>query len=131
MALRVEVEPELVVLAERQLLGQALANLVDNAIKYAGGEGEISIEARRRGDRIVVAVGDHGPGIPESEREHVLERLVRLDNARSVPGTGLGLSFVAAVARLHGCALELRDNAPGLRVEISLTPASQPVPADS
>jgi signal transduction histidine kinase len=131
LALEIDVEPDLVVRAERQLLGQALANLVDNAIKYAANGRSIEISARRKGARIVVSVGDHGPGIAEADRERVLERLVRLDRSRSLPGSGLGLSFVAAVARLHGCELVLEDNHPGLRVALIFgdEPSSDPANA--
>ena len=115
LALRSHVEPALAVAAERQLLGQALANLVDNALKYAHGSDVIAIDARRSRGGVEISVADRGPGIPAADRARVLDRLVRLDASRGVPGTGLGLSFVAAVARLHGGAFELEDHAPGLR----------------
>ncbi|HEB90815.1 MAG TPA: HAMP domain-containing protein [Deltaproteobacteria bacterium] len=120
LELRVSVEPDLRVTADRQLLGQALANLIDNAMKYAPDGRSIEVEARRRGDAIEISVSDHGPGIPAPDRERVLDRLVRLEPSRSVPGTGLGLSFVAAVARLHGGTLELVDNDPGLRCTLHI-----------
>jgi len=114
----------LIVQGSRELIGQALANLLDNAIKYGGRDG-IALEARREGERIVLNVADRGPGIPEGERERVLDRFVRLEDARSRPGFGLGLSLVNAVVRLHQGTLALKDNAPGLRVEIAL-PAERP-----
>lgn len=120
MTLAIDIEPDLDVVMDRQLLSQAIANLVDNAIKYAREGGLIAIQAHRRGDRVVLGVGDRGPGIPEEDRARVVERLVRLDASRTVPGSGLGLSFVSAVARLHGADLQLVDNEPGLRAEISL-----------
>jgi signal transduction histidine kinase len=78
------------------------------------------VTAGRAGDRVVISVGDRGPGIPEEERGRVLERFVRLEGARTRPGFGLGLSLAAAVARLHGGGLTLEDNVPGLRVTLAL-----------
>ena len=123
LALDVAAEPGLMVNGNRELIGQALANLIDNAIKYgADGKGpkRIALRAGRDEGRILLKVADHGPGIPEAERVHVLDRFVRLEKARSRPGFGLGLSLVAAVARLHGGSLALADNAPGLAVTMSL-----------
>ena len=110
----------------RELISQALANLVENAIKYgkpsADPQGsvvsldarQIVIESRREGDQVLLSVTDHGPGIPESERKHAMERFVRLDSSRSQPGSGLGLSLASAVATLHGGELRLGDAYPGL-----------------
>ncbi|WP_230531840.1 HAMP domain-containing sensor histidine kinase [Microvirga roseola] len=124
VALEVAVEGDLPVHGSRELLGQAMANLLDNALKYGAAPGgpaqAISVEARRRDGEVLVVVADRGPGIPEAERNRVLERFVRLETARSRPGFGLGLSLVAAVARLHGGALRLEDNRPGLRVVLAL-----------
>ena len=111
--------------ASRELVGQALANLVDNAIKYgapaaSGATGEIQVAARRDGDRTLLMVSDRGPSIAEKDRARVLERFVRLESSRSLPGAGLGLSLAAAVARLHGGELRLEDHAPGLRVTLAL-----------
>lgn len=100
----------------RELLGQALANLIDNAMKY--GAGHIRVAARAEGPMIRISVADDGPGITEAQRPEALRRFGRLDAARSMSGAGLGLSLAAAVARLHGGALDLQDNAPGLRVVI-------------
>jgi signal transduction histidine kinase len=105
--------------ANRELFGQAIFNLVDNAIKYAGG-GPVTVTLRRAGKSVEVAVADRGPGIAAEDRERALKRFVRLDKSRSQPGTGLGLSLVAAVARLHAGSVRLEDNAPGLRVVLSL-----------
>jgi signal transduction histidine kinase len=104
-----------VIRGNRNLVSQALANLVDNAIKYtpAGGAVSVSLENGSTGPMLVVA--DSGPGIPVEDRPRVTERFVRLESSRHSPGTGLGLSLVAAVARLHEAKLELQDNAPGLR----------------
>jgi signal transduction histidine kinase len=115
--------------ADRQLLGQAIANLLDNAIKYgapaegatgSGTKPEIGIAARAGGNMAEIVVTDHGPGVPAQERERVLGRFVRLEASRSEPGSGLGLSLVAAVASLHGGTLKLEDNKPGLRVVLTL-----------
>jgi signal transduction histidine kinase len=111
------------------LIGQALANLVDNALKYGAAPpdearaNEISIEAHSEGETVVVEVTDRGPGVPVEDRERVLDRFVRLESARTRAGSGLGLSLVAAVAHLQGGALRLEDNAPGLRVRLTF-PAS-------
>jgi signal transduction histidine kinase len=110
----------------RELISQALANLVENAIKYGkpvvrpidpeavAATKEILIEARREGDAVLLSVTDHGPGIPEGDRKHAVGRFVRLDSSRSQPGSGLGLSLASAVATLHGGELRLGDAHPGL-----------------
>ena len=111
----------LAITGDRHLLSQALANLADNAVKYTPPGGAVTVVARRpddSGDEIELAVADSGPGIPEADRERVLERFVRLEASRNSPGSGLGLSLVAAVARLHGAELVLEDNTPGLRVSL-------------
>jgi signal transduction histidine kinase len=112
----------------RELISQALANLVENAIKYgkpspvvqpldpaaAARTREILIEARRENDHVLLSVTDHGPGIPEGDRKHAVERFVRLEASRTMPGSGLGLSLASAVATLHGGELRLGDSHPGL-----------------
>jgi signal transduction histidine kinase len=118
----------------RELISQALANLVENAIKYgkpvaaaqplsagavASGK-EIVIEARRDGDQVLLSVTDHGPGIPEADRKHAVERFVRLEASRTQPGSGLGLSLASAVATLHGGELRLADAHPGLAATLAL-----------
>jgi signal transduction histidine kinase len=107
------------VAADRQLLGQAVTNLIDNALKYGAGTG-IDLSVRRNGVWGEIAVADRGPGVPAADRERALKRFVRLEPSRSEPGSGLGLSLVAAVARLHGGTVRLEDNNPGLRVVIAL-----------
>ena len=110
------------------MISQALANLVDNAIKYAAcgadkglaNPGEILVMAGVEGDHVNVSVRDNGPGIAEADRARVVDRFVRLEQSRSKPGSGLGLSLAAAVARLHGGELQLRDNAPGLNATLVL-----------
>ena len=106
-------------------LNQVWTNLIDNAVKYGGASGEIRLSAARIGDTLRLGVADSGPGIPSEARGRVLDRFVRLEEARSRPGFGLGLSLVNAVVRLHQGTLALKDNAPGLRVEIAL-PAERP-----
>lgn len=106
------------VLGSRQLLAQALANLLDNAIKFTPDGGHIRVQLRGTRSGPEVIVEDNGPGIPADKREIVLGRRVRLDEARKFPGSGLGLSLVAAVTKLHGARLVLDDAGPGLRVSL-------------
>ena len=128
--LKVEAPARAPIHGNRELISQALANLVDNAIKYGGPDGaavngmpaEIIIKADRAGERILLTVADGGRGIPEADRGRAVERFVRLEQSRSQPGSGLGLSLASAVARLHGGELKLEDNHPGLRTVISLPP---------
>jgi signal transduction histidine kinase len=127
LALKVDAAAPAPVHGNRELVSQALANLVDNAIKYACADGklngepaEILVKAGSEGERITLTVEDRGPGIPEADRARVVERFVRLEKSRSEPGSGLGLSLAAAVARLHGGELKLEDNDPGLRSVIAL-----------
>jgi signal transduction histidine kinase len=133
VALSVEAPGSLRAHGNRELAGQALANLVDNALKYAklheAGERpstattEVQVSARANGAGFTeVCVADHGPGIPEGDRERVLERFVRLEGSRTRPGFGLGLSLANAVMRLHGGSLKLEDNHPGLRATLSFPP---------
>ena len=124
VALSVSVDGPIFIRGNRELLGQALANLVDNAIKHsAAGEGSplrVKVTAAGEGEHVVLRVDDTGPGVPEADRERVLQRFVRLEKSRSAPGSGLGLSLVAAVVRLHGGTITLADNAPGLSVTLRL-----------
>lgn len=110
--------------ANRELIGQAMVNLLENAIKYARPEGEgqgrITVGLRQDAGRVLIEVADNGPGIPEPDRKRVLERFVRLEKSRSEPGSGLGLSLVNAVTRLHGGNFRIEDNAPGVRAVIDL-----------
>ena len=112
----------LMVLGDRQLLGQAVTNLIDNGLKYGAGgpAAAIEISARAEAGQAEIAVADRGPGVGEADRERAMKRFVRLDASRSQPGSGLGLSLVGAVARLHGGGVRLEDNRPGLRVVIAL-----------
>jgi len=113
-----EIGPDVHVHADRQLLAQALANLVDNALKH--GAGPVTISLAREAATIRLTVSDRGPGVPPEERKRVLDRFYRGDRARATSGSGLGLALAASVVRLHGGTIELDDNAPGLRVEIVL-----------
>ncbi|HEY7229451.1 MAG TPA: ATP-binding protein [Pseudolabrys sp.] len=134
LVLKVDADKAAPVVGNRELISQALANLVDNSIKYTGttgaavngATGEIIVRALTEGDRILLTVSDSGPGIPEGDRTRVIERFVRLEQSRSQPGSGLGLSLAAAVARLHGGELVLGDNQPGLKSVIAL-PRGGPV----
>jgi signal transduction histidine kinase len=135
MTLRVVTQPA-PLHGNRELVSQALANLVENAIKYGKpappiqppgpdaandtGLGEILIEARRDGDTVLLSVTDHGPGIPEADRKHAIERFVRLEASRTQPGSGLGLSLASAVATLHRGELRLSDAEPGLRATLAI-----------
>ncbi|MGA7810829.1 ATP-binding protein [Bradyrhizobium sp.] len=124
----------------RELISQALANLVENAIKYGKPAAQVQgsmqgqvqgsvvsldarqivIEARREGDQVLLSVADRGPGIPEGDRKHAVERFVRLDSSRTQPGSGLGLSLASAVATLHGGELRLSDARPGLVATLAI-----------
>ncbi|APO66921.1 sensor histidine kinase protein [Rhizobium gallicum] len=114
LVLTSSIEPGISIQGNRELIGQAIFNLIDNAIKYSGDAkgGEISLKLLRRPNGICLSVADHGPGIPADKREDVIKRFVRLDESRSKPGTGLGLSLVEAVMELHGGTLELSDTDP-------------------
>jgi signal transduction histidine kinase len=122
------------VMGNRQLLFQAVANLIDNAVKYGHGGPAIVVEIGGGPAGPTISVADFGPGIPADERSHVLERFVRLDASRTTPGSGLGLSLVAAIARQHAATLELADtrpggNPPGLKAILQFPPLPQEKPA--
>ncbi|WP_162783824.1 sensor histidine kinase [Devosia naphthalenivorans] len=110
--------------ANRELIGQAMVNLLENAVKYAKpdaeGQGRIMVGLRQLDGRVLIEVADNGPGIPEEDRKRVLERFVRLEKSRSETGSGLGLSLVDAVTRLMGGNFRIEDNAPGVRAVIDL-----------
>jgi signal transduction histidine kinase len=124
MVLEADVTGGIHLRANRELIGQALVNLVDNAMKYAAGRegvaGRITLSAKAANGRVQLIVADNGPGIPEADRARVVERFVRLEQSRTEPGSGLGLSLVAAVARLHRGTFRIEDNAPGVRAVIDL-----------
>ena len=106
------------VVGDRDLLFDALANLVDNAIKHGRARGHVTVTVARGDGRSEISVADDGPGIPIHERQHVFKRFYRLERSRRTEGNGLGLSLVAAVARLHGANIDMEDAAPGLKVRL-------------
>jgi signal transduction histidine kinase len=109
---------EVLVTGDRDLIFDAIANLVDNAIKHGHTRGQVVVTNENIGGRPVVSIADDGPGIPADQYEHVFKRFYRLEQSRYAPGNGLGLSLVAAVARLHGARIEMLDNAPGLKLKL-------------
>ena len=113
---------------DRELLTQMLANLVENALRHCPHGTAIELSVQRHGDRVVATVADDGPGIPAEEREKVFQRLYRLDESRSTPGNGLGLSLVRAIADLHGAKIELQDRRPGLGVTVDFPALEQEAP---
>ena len=112
------------VTGDRSLLGQVLTNLIENALRHTPSGTGIDIGLDKMNGRIVLAVSDHGPGVPEDERDLVLRRLYRMDRSRTSPGAGLGLNLVSSIAALHGAEIRLSDNHPGLRFELIFPPAS-------
>jgi signal transduction histidine kinase len=131
LALTIQAEDGIMIRANRQLVGQAVANLADNAIKYSARAAQglvpaiVEVKAGKSGGLAEISVADRGPGIEAKDRDRALRRFVRLEKSRTQPGTGLGLSLVAAVARLHNGAVRLEDNDPGLRVVVTLPVVSQ------
>jgi signal transduction histidine kinase len=120
------VHQRVLVTGDRDLLFDAVANLVDNAIKHGREAGRVTVEvAQSDGGGAVISVADDGPGIPANERQNIFKRFYRLERSRRTPGNGLGLSLVAAVARLHGAGIEMVDNGPGLKFRLRFpSPAS-------
>lgn len=116
--LSAQIAPDLMIRGDPQLLTQLFANLIENALQHAGDGTQISLQLAESDGAIVALVADNGPGVPASERGRVVRRFYRLDASRSTAGSGLGLSLVAAIAELHGVELRLRDNSPGLLVEL-------------
>lgn len=126
LALEVKTQPA-IIHGNRELISQALANLVENAIKYGKPavvspehKPSILIEARRDAEGVKLSVTDHGPGIPDADRQRAMERFVRLEASRTLPGSGLGLSLASAVAVLHGGELRLSDAGPGVRATLAM-----------
>jgi len=119
ISLTSNIDAGIVVAGHRQLLGQAVTNLLENAIKFTPVGGSIGVVLKVTENGAMLTLSDTGPGIPAEQRERVLQRFVRLDESRNQPGSGLGLSLVAAVARLHDAALMLSDSHPGLRVVLA------------
>jgi hypothetical protein len=127
ISLAVVAAPEVPAYGDKALIHQAIANLVDNAVKFSPPGGTVRVTASTRG-KVDITVTDEGPGIPASERARATERFYRGESARSTPGSGLGLSLVAAVANLHGGELRLEDNNPGLRAILVLPNPEDPDP---
>lgn len=121
-ALTTDIDAGLAITGDRHLLSQAIANLIDNAIKYTPEGRAIAVTLKAAPQGAVLRVADGGPGIPAEFREKVLQRFFRLEASRSTPGSGLGLSLVAAVAQLHDARMQLDDNKPGLIVTIRFPP---------
>jgi signal transduction histidine kinase len=119
-----EAPPGLVLPIHRELLGQALGNLIENTLRYAAGGSRLAIRAAREENTVVINVADDGPGIAADQRQEALRRFGRLDPSRHAAGSGLGLSLVEAAARLHGGRIELADAKPGLLVRLILPDAS-------
>jgi signal transduction histidine kinase len=120
-----DIAPDLQAMGSRELLGQVIANLLDNALKYgapitAGTQATIAVAANREDQTLRIVVADNGAGVRSEDRARVLERFTRLDSSRNKPGSGLGLSMVSAVTHLHHGRLLLDDNQPGLRVVLEL-----------
>ena len=113
-----DIEPGLMLNADRELLTQMIVNLVDNAIRHSPSGTEICVQGKLLQENFELAVADRGPGIPPHERENVLRPFYRLEASRTTAGSGLGLSLVAAIAKRHDAKLSLADNAPGLRVAV-------------
>jgi len=117
------------VVGDKPLLGQVFANLIENALRHTLEGSKVTVSVDVDGEMARIVVSDTGPGIPAGERENVLRRLYRLERSRTSPGNGLGLSLVAAIIDMHGGTLTLDDNAPGLKVIITMKTAEKPVAA--
>ena len=111
-------DPEVLVTGDRDLIFDAIANLVDNAIKHGRAGGQVVVANENIDGKPVISIADDGSGIPADQYEHVFKRFYRLEHSRGTPGNGLGLSLVAAVARLHGARIEMLDNSPGLKLKL-------------
>ncbi len=117
------IAPGLTARGDRELLTQLVSNLVENALTHSPAGAKVTLTLERKEGRILGRVSDNGPGIPPEQRGKVFRRFYRLDASRTTPGSGLGLSLVAAIATLHGIELELGDNAPGLRITLRFPPS--------
>ena len=123
LAFAIEAHADALVFGDRDLLMEAIANLLDNAIKYTPEGGAVTLRVEQAGQGVSVSVSDTGPGIPPAERAHVLKPFYRSGSSRHIPGNGIGLSLVAAIVELHGFSLAMRDGHPGFVFEISMQPA--------
>ena len=120
------IDPGIRLAGDRELLAQAVINLLDNAQIHTPEGANIRVELHEGTDAVSLVVTDNGPGIPEPDRQRVLQRFVRLEASRSTPGHGLGLSLVKAIAEVHGAQLTLTDAEPGLRVGIRIPKEAAP-----
>jgi signal transduction histidine kinase len=120
IALIVDIDGEPTIFGDKDLLASATANLIDNALKYAGSKATVRVRVTQERNTVSIVVQDDGPGIPSEERAKVITRFYRLDRSRSLPGNGLGLPIVAAISHLHGGTLSLQDAGPGLLARIVL-----------
>lgn len=118
--LQSNIAEDITVFANANLFSQALGNVLDNAIKYTPEGGNICFSVSQTAATAVIVISDNGPGVPASDRETIFTRFTRLDSARQLPGTGLGMSLVRAILDVHKATIQLHDNRPGLRVEIRL-----------
>ena len=118
-SLSVQLAESVEIWADRDMLFQAFANLLDNAIKYTPEKGTISIRTRKSNRLWALEIADNGPGIPDDQHEKVVQRFYRLDQSRTTPGSGLGLALVFAVLKVHSMKLGFSDNKPGLKVEVA------------
>jgi len=126
--LELEGQDSVVIEGDRELITQMLVNLVENSLRHAGPRARVKVRCAVQRGRPVLAVVDDGPGVPDTERERLFDRFHRLEASRSTPGSGLGLSMVAAVAKLHGAEVSLHDAAPGLDVRVTFPAAARTLP---
>lgn len=131
IALRLDLPPSAPLYGDRDLLFEAVANLLDNAIKFTPTGGQVALSVHEAKGGPLLRIADTGPGIPASAREDVFRRFFRFDRSRSAPGIGLGLSLVAAIAKLHGYALAVTDAKPGCAITMSCVPANQAITANT
>jgi signal transduction histidine kinase len=120
IALKAEIAGPLPIDGNRHLLNRAVANLIENALKYTPAPGSVTVDARAAGGAVRLTIADTGPGIPADLRDRVFDRFFRLEASRTTPGNGLGLSLARAVIQLHGGTIRLEDNEPGLRVCVEI-----------
>lgn len=128
ITLNTVVKPPLQMLGDRELIQQAVVNLLDNAIKFSAAGTTVDLVAQRVNGMMLIAVADHGPGIAEKDRSRATERFFRAETARNTSGYGLGLALVAAIVQLHNGSISLEDNQPGLRVLLALPVGVQKLP---
>ena len=128
-AMEIDIQPGVTVHGDKTMLTQVFTNLIENAMTHSPPGGPIELRLTQMSGPVIASVGDRGPGISVAERERVFRRFYRLERSRSTPGSGLGLSLVAAILKYHGAKIALVDNNPGLRVEITFE-TSPPDPRD-